>query len=321
MKGKKLIVAGVFAAVVLVASAVLLVYISHVKKSEQLMNVNLYYFNGTENKIVTEKTSIPKTENKNEVVKEVEQAYKAGPRTSTLSSPFSDKLDFVITNNNENLKDTLYIDISDSFMDLKQTERLVCVGSLVYTFSDMGFINSVKLSVGGRDISGILNYGEALKTLNSENVVNNPVINPEKINRQEVVLYFLEGQGGKLAPEERSIEVKQSQTLEYQIVEQLVAGPTKDGLKSIIPQGTKIKDIKTEEGICYVNLSGDFVSKLGETPNGERLAIYSVVNSLTELTSVNKVQFLIDGEKVNTVSGHYDFSKTFERDETLIDNE
>lgn len=321
MKGKKLVVTGILAAVALVAATGLLTYISHVKKSEQLMNVNLYYFNASENTIVAEKTGIQKTENKNEIISEIEKAYKAGPRTPGLIRPSGDKIDFVVTNNNENLGDTLYIDISDSFTDLKESERLVCVGSLVYTFSDIAFVNNVKLSVGGRDISGIMDYGEDIKSLNSENVVNNPVINPEKINRQKVVLYFLENRGAKLVPEERSIEVKQSQTLEYQIVEQLTLGPSKEGLKPTIPQGTKIKDIKTEEGICYVNLSGDFASRISETTKDEKLAIYSIVNSLTELTSVNKVQFLIDGEKVSQVKGHYDFSKTFERDETLIDND
>jgi len=48
------------------------------------------------------------------------------------------------------------------------------------------------------------------------------------------------------------------------------------------------------------------------------LTIYSIVNSLTEINSVKKVQFLIDGEKISDCKGHLDFSKPFERNEALI---
>jgi germination protein M len=156
------------------------------------------------------------------------------------------------------------------------------------------------------------------QTLNRDNVVNNPVINPEKIDRQKVVLYFTDSDKKELFPEERSIEIKQSQTAEYQIVEQLMSGPVDSSLKGCMPQGAKIKDIKTEDGICYVNLTSEFVNNIGNGGDTEKLAIYSIVNSLTELNNVNKVQFLIEGEKISNYKGSYDFSKTFERDESLI---
>lgn len=50
----------------------------------------------------------------------------------------------------------------------------------------------------------------------------------------------------------------------------------------------------------------------------EKLTIYSIVNSLTEVNTVNKVQFLIEGEKINEYNGDMDFSKTFERNNELI---
>jgi germination protein M len=289
-----------------------------VNKRELLMNVNLYYYNTTDNTLVPEKRSVDRTENHNEVVSRVEAAYREGPKATGLSVACKDGVDFEILNNDKSLGDTIEIDLSEAFDKLPESERLVCIGSLVYTFSDISFIDNVRLSVDGRSLADEydMQSGDEL-VFNKENVVNNPIINPEKINKQRVVLYFKNQSGDKLVSEERSIEVKQSQTLEYQIVEQLTMGPTKDGLLPTIPEGTKIKDIKTEDGICYVNLSGEFVNKLSGNLSNEKLTIYSIVNSLTELNSVNKVQFLIDGEKINDLKGHYDFSKTFERDESM----
>lgn len=321
MKVKKIFIAGIMVAFAAIALVCLLTYISAVKKGEGLMEVTLYYFNPSENKLVEEKRSIPKTDNHNEIISAVEAAYREGPKTPNLVKAMSDNVDFVIGNNNDRLGNVLDVDIKEGFSDLSESARLVCIGSVVYTFSDLSFIDEVRLSVNGENIADLYSvYGKNTASLNRENVVNNPIINPEKINRQRVVLYFPDNKGKGLAREERSIEVKQSQTLEYQIVEQLVIGPDDKELKVAIPQGTKIKDIKTEEGICYVNLSNDFVSKLSGSTADEKLIIYSIVNSLTELNYVNKVQFLIEGEKISEFKGHYDFSKTFERDETLIIN-
>lgn len=319
MKVKKIVIAGLLAAFAAIALIGLFAYMGYVKKSEGLMDVNLYYYNPADSKIVAEKRSITKTDDRNQIISLVEAAYREGPKTPNLLRAVPDSVDFDITNNGKMLGNVVDIELSSDFNDLSESARLVCIGSIVYTFSDISFVDNVRLSVDGENIADKYNmYGKNTASLNKDNVVNNPIINPEKINRQKVVLYFLNEKGVKLVPEERSIEVKQSQTLEYQIVEQLIAGPAEDGNSAVIPQGTKVKDIKTEEGICYVNLTSDFVNKLSGSTEREKLIIYSIVNSLTELNTVNKVQFLIEGEKISEFKGHYDFSKTFERDESLI---
>ena len=143
------------------------------------------------------------------------------------------------------------------------------------------------------------------------------MIDPEKTQWQTVTLYFADRSGNELISEQRSIKVKNSLTLEYQIMEQLIAGPEKNLILPSVPNDTAIRDIKTEDGICYVNLSKSFINEDVDGIESKNITIYSVVNSLTELESVNKVQFLIDGEKVSDIEG-VDFSKTFERNPSLI---
>ena len=50
----------------------------------------------------------------------------------------------------------------------------------------------------------------------------------------------------------------------------------------------------------------------------KQTTVYSIVDSLTELDSVNKVQFLIEGEKINSKKDGIDFSKLFSRNEAMI---
>ena len=51
----------------------------------------------------------------------------------------------------------------------------------------------------------------------------------------------------------------------------------------------------------------------------DEVTIYSVVNSLVELPSVNKVQFMIDGQRVAKYRETIPFDGTFERNLDLID--
>lgn len=319
MKVKKIFLAAFAAVFAAIALICLFAYIGSVKKSENLMDINLYFFNPSDNTITAEKRSIPKTEDHNVLISSVEKAYREGPRNPSLTRAMPSSVDFEITNNEKGIGNVIDIDLKGDFEGAGSSAKLACIGSVVYTFSDISFIDNVRLSVNGENIADAYNmYGKNTASLNRENVVSNPVINPEKIDKEKVVLYFLNAEGTALLPQECSIEVKQSRSLEYQIVEQLITGPSDDEMRAVLPADTKIKDIKTEEGICYVNFSGDFVSKLSGSAAQEKLTIYSIVNSLTELNTVNKVQFLVDGERMSEKKGHYDFGKTFERDETLI---
>ena len=95
-------------------------------------------------------------------------------------------------------------------------------------------------------------------------------------------------------------------------MEQLIAGPESKDLFPTVPPETKIRDVKVVDGICYVDLSMEFVTKHGGGSSGEAFTIYSIVNSLTELSNINKVQFLIEGEKLDEYKGDFDFGKPFE---------
>ena len=69
--------------------------------------------------------------------------------------------------------------------------------------------------------------------------------------------------------------------------------------------------------ICFVNFSSEFVTKHSGGSAGEAMTVYSIVNSLTELKNVDKVQFLVEGNKID-VYKHLEFNEPFPRDETWI---
>lgn len=312
MKNIKLKLAYAFFAIVLIVTVVLIfVFTKNVKMAEGTVSYNLYYINGNTNTLEEEKRIINLVDDNTLMFNTVVDEFASGPKNSNQGLILPSDFKIIDKRHKDN---TAYINLSESYNSLAPNYKVLCTGALVYTLTDMSFIDDVVISVEGvplRDSAGNPSI------FNRNNVKNNPSIDPDKTDRQTVRLYFADNTGTKLVAEERSIEVKQSLTLENQIVEQLIAGPERNSLNPTIPSGTSIKDIKTEEGICYVNLTQDFIRKNSPLPS-EKITIYSIVNSLTELDTVNKVQFLIEGEKINEYKGDIDFSKPFERDESLI---
>ena len=75
--------------------------------------------------------------------------------------------------------------------------------------------------------------------------------------------------------------------------------------------------MSTKDGICYVNFDEGF---LGQGYNVlEEIPIYSIVNSLTEIPGINKVQILINGETNRVFQESIRFETIFERNLDLIE--
>lgn len=299
--------------VICVVSAIF-IYTKNVKMAEGTDSFNMYYINNGTNTLEIEKRVINSVSDQKLMFNTVVEEYFAGSKNTNLG--LSLPKEFKVKGKRYS-ETTAYIDLAGSFDDMPSHLRILSMGSLVYTLTDLGFIDNVCVTVEG--IPMMDSNNEKIAVFNRDVVMNNPTINPEKTNWQVVYLYFANKNGSKLVCQQRGMEVKQSLSLEYQIVEQLIKGPDNSNgsdLQQTVPSDTKIKDIKTEEGICYVNLSRDFIKKKGSI--SEPIIIYSIVNSLTEFDGVNKVQFLIEGEKINEYNGDLDFSKPFERNINLI---
>lgn len=84
-------------------------------------------------------------------------------------------------------------------------------------------------------------------------------------------------------------------SVEKLVVESLIRGPVSgDTDYPTLPPGTKILSISTKDGICYVNLNDGFLEQGYNVT--EAVTIYSIVDSLTELSGISKVQILVNGE-------------------------
>jgi sporulation and spore germination protein len=89
---------------------------------------------------------------------------------------------------------------------------------------------------------------------------------------------------------------------------------------SLIPRGTTLRAFYiTDRGDAFVDLSVEASTLHPGGSTLELLTVYAIVNAVTaNLTSIERVQILIDGRQADTLAGHVDLRRPFERDTVLV---
>lgn len=146
---------------------------------------------------------------------------------------------------------------------------------------------------------------------------NNESTLPSNIEEKEVTLYFVNREYiesgredlDKYIPLEMIIEVEDGAIAEA-IVNALIAGPSEkfEDVENGIPEGLKLIDLNLKDGLLYINLSSE---GLHGGSLDEELLIGQMVNSLLELSTVEGVQFMVNGEIAESLMGHYDTSEPY----------
>lgn len=208
------------------------------------------------------------------------------------------------------------VDVSSSYLALENAQEVICRSAIVWTLTSIEMVDNVELTVEGRPLRS--QQGDEIGVMNRENVRIDGDVPAETTEYAILKLYFTNIDGTDFQIEDRVVEVNANQAREKTILEQLIAGPLEKGYYPTVPADTKIRDVTTtKDGICYVNLSQDFLTKTTTANINDVVTVYSIVNSLCELEEVDKVQFLMEGEKIEDYKGVLDFSTPFTAVESL----
>lgn len=121
----------------------------------------------------------------------------------------------------------------------------------------------------------------------------------EQQSRQTMVkLYFKNKESGELDTETRLIDVKNLANNPYELlVQMLIEGPKNDKLERLIPEGTNINKVELQKNVVIIDFFEGFIKNHSGGLDEESKTIYSIVNTLTELTEVDGVKILINGEE------------------------
>lgn len=151
----------------------------------------------------------------------------------------------------------------------------------------------------------------------------------ESTSTVEITLYFVK-QAEKdvyLWAEKRQVE--KSSDLLKQALNELIKGPVTVGLEPVLPASTKVRSVGLVDGIAQIDFSRDIITKSQEltvSAEREKLALASIANTLTNFSSVKRVQILIEGKRQGMVGGkeikgfwgYIGLPRYLMRDETVI---
>ena len=142
---------------------------------------------------------------------------------------------------------------------------------------------------------------------------------PSPPRMQEITLFFVSEDTNSLTPEVREIEPG-GRDLKLVALEELIQGPKNPALGRTIPPEAKVLWITVEENaLAVVNFSKEIVTAHWGGSMGEIMTVYSVVNTLALFPDIEQVKFLVEGEEVETLTGHLDMSGPLEPDWGLVE--
>ena len=152
----------------------------------------------------------------------------------------------------------------------------------------------------------------------SEESSNYPPINPLPEDKLEIILYYPNDEMEFLLPEIRVIS-KTNKKIEELVVAELLKGTTKKSLKTIISNNVKPLSIEIIDGTAYVSLSSNILDR-EYSEKEEAFVVYSIVNTLTSIQGVEKVQILIDGKSKDVLYKHYSIREPLEFSHLIVNN-
>ena len=148
-----------------------------------------------------------------------------------------------------------------------------------------------------------------LKKNNSDNVMQDYTpeeeITEEQLRQTIVTLYFLNKESGELSTEARLIDASKLINNPYkELVELLIQGPKNEKLEKLIPDDVKINKATLENNCVTLDMSKEFLNYNKDETLKNKI-INSIVNTLTELTEVNSIKIIIEGQENDSFKDIY----------------
>lgn len=270
----------------------------------------VYYISRSETKVEMHPYRT-QSESSQAVLRELMQRLASDPEKLEYRAPFAMGFELLGIDLEEG---KMTINVDADYLNLSVTTEVLVRAAIVRTLTQLPEISYVEITVEGSPLVDSMN--NPVGRMSADQFIDNDGNEINTYELAKVKLYFASDDGTKLIAAYREKHYSTNTPIERFIVEELIAGPGGQvaGLHSTINPGTKIINVTTKDGICYVNLDENFLT----VPDNVSMdaAVYSIVNSLVELSNINKVQILVNGE-VPTTSAIFQNS-SFERNLDMV---
>lgn len=213
------------------------------------------------------------------------------------------------------------VSLGEKYKELTKTTEVLTRAALVRSLTSIPDVDYVMLTVNGEPLTDV--SGNALGIMTADMFVDTAGARVETVeSKVNLRLYFANETGDGLIAINRELSHNADVSnvpMEKLVVEQLINGPANDESSPTISPDTKLLNITVRDGVCYLDFNSAFVTAVDNVTTD--VTIYSIVNSLAELSNINKVQISIEGNKDGKFRDKYELSTIFERNLSLVQTE
>lgn len=234
--------------------------------------------------------------------------YLEGPTSVDLTSPIPEGVELITVLQEE---EVLCLTFSEEMQALMGIDRTIVSACLLRTMTQFPGVKAISILVNGEDTDMVWN--EALTEMDF--LMKDDTATSDA---STVRLYFASSSGRYLQLETREQIDLDEDALTHYVLDQLLAGPIAETNRSVFSGDLSVLGVSVEEGLCTLDLSQAFLSEQPETHKLARLAVFSLVNSLTELPQIKQVLLLCEGQSISDYQG-LDLSEPLTPDASIVD--
>ena len=248
----------------------------------------IYYLNASGNQLVGNPYE-PQAVDQETLVQELMAALNTVPTDLECQSAIPSQVEKMSFRVEANVLH-LYADANYALMD--SVKEILCRAALTKTLTQIPGIDYLTIYCAEQPIMD--GAGNPVGMLAASDFVDS-IRDVNSFEKTEMTLYFANETGDMLVAEKREVMRSTNTSVEKLIVEQLIEGPKGIGRFATMPKDVKLLSVSVNETVCSINLDAAFLNNTLEVK--EYIPIYSIVNSLSELSTVSRVQIRINGSE------------------------
>lgn len=202
----------------------------------------------------------------------------------------------------------------ESYKEMDNVSEILFRAAVVNTMIQVEGIDYIVFYVENQPLRS--DAGVSYGLMNSSTFVSDVEDAMENLGWVDITLYFSDADGNDLIGEKMKLAYSANISIEQVIVEQLISGPITSNCIASVPNTVDVISVSTKDGVCYVNMDSNFLNSIADCT--AQVTIYSIVNSLCELSKVKKVQIQVNGSSDYVYREEYSLSEAYEKNMNLV---
>lgn len=270
----------------------------------------LYYVNKDETKVVKERYQLEQ-ESAEFMLQDFTGILNAQEGSGDNLALLPSGVQLVTYRLNESL---LELEFNSDYSKMSRAREILVRAGVARTFLQIPGVTGIKIFIESEELKD--SKGQAVGVIDGNTFVEMWGADKDAYRYDTFTLYFTDKTGEHLVAEQRNVYYKRILPRERVILEQLAKGPMVKGHYPTIPQETEILGVEVSDDVCYVDFSSAFSDSGIDIP--VNTMIYSVVNSLLDTASADKVQISVEGDTEATLSDGTSLYSLFSKNTDLV---